>query len=666
MNGDGHRRLAAAGVLAAGLLVVAALGASAMSPSNAATASLPAAGTCSVAPGTWPEYQGDPTHDADACSGLNTANVNLLRPAWFVGTKGVVSDTPAVAFGTVYAGDYSGLFYAIDQRTGREEWTFDTSAAQGCFLDAAVPHADTHSAAFGRIPASPAAATIAGRPTVFAAAGGSLFALDAATGQCLWAEDTDPGAPTNPVEIESSPVIDTSTVPPEVLVGNDDNSSSGIAVTGLMAFDAVTGGLLWKYEPERDLTLTPGQFGGSAGLTLSCGDGAAKPYCTPGAIADLAPPDPANADGCGDVWSSPALDQAFVDPAGANSYEGSAPAAPAGWSPKTITAGGAASPDGLVVFGTGNCAAKPHPSTALAHGDYVDNQGVFALDPVTGIRVWNFVEPYNAYDNNASEPGGGDDDFGSSPLIADLPAGSVDHRACPPTAGSGRTALVVEGSKSGYAYGLCAANGTEVWATQAAQPGQASADLVGAVGGYIGSPSLGESNGHPTVFLTSAIPTPFANDGIRELGDGDSNISSCPGLEQLPLLPVCPDLTLLQNPARVVALHALNAATGAVEFQAPSLPTYAASTYTNGVVFLPDSLAGSVMAFDANRGLPIWAFPIGAIPASAAAIVGQSIVFGTGETESTLSGETVPPQLTGIWSFSTNPAEFTITPPGVP
>ena len=656
------RRKAVAGALVGALVLGPAFTSLAATPANSpgsdtGPGSAPVAGHCSVAAGTWPEYQGDPSHAANACSQLGQDNVAGLRPAWFVPTKGAVTDTPAVAFGSVFAGDYSGEFYALDRSTGRNEWTFDTAAQQMCFRDAPIPHADTHSSGFGRIPSSPATATIDGRNVVFVASGGSLFALDAGNGACLWAEDTDPGKPSNSIEIESSPVVDNAVTPPEVLVGNDDNSSAGVGVTGLMAFDAETGDLLWKYEPERDLTLTPGQFNNSPGLALSCGDGSPNPYCDPTHIPGLAPNDTQYADACGDVWSSPALDTSFQDPMRPNGWEGSGPQ-PTGWTGQEIGRNAdPKAPEGLVVFGTGNCAAKPNPATALDHGDYVDNQGIFALDPVTGVRVWNFVEPYNQYDNNANEPGAGDDDFGSSAIVAHLPSGSVAPSACPPDdpkSPSSPTTLVIEGSKAGFAYGLCAANGGQVWSVQAAQPGQLSNDLIGAMGGFLGSPSMGQANGRPTVFFTSAIPTPLSNDGIREPGDGDTNIASCPGLAQAPLLPACPDLTILDNPQRLVSLHAIDAATGHVVYQAPSLPTYAASTYTNGVVFLPDSLAAGVAAFNADTGTPIWAFPLGAVPASAAAIAGQSIYLGTGETDGSFAGQTVPPQLTGIWSFTTS------------
>jgi outer membrane protein assembly factor BamB len=617
-------------------------------------------------------YQGDPTHSADACSSITTSNLAGLRPAWFVSTPGTVTATPSVSGGKVFVGDSTGELYALDQATGAKLWTFDAVAAHDCFVDAPHRHADAHSTGFGEITSSATVASIGGRPTVFVGAGGSLFALDAADGACLWAEDTDPADPTSAIEIESSPVVDTAVAPPEVMVGNDGNSSPGIAVTGLMAFNAATGALLWKYEPERDATLTPGEFGGSSALALSCGDGRPDPYCTPQNVPGIAPNSPSYADGCGDVWSSPALDASYPDPAGYDRFQGSAARAPAGWSPKRITVSGRAnSPgasDGLVVFGTGNCSASPDPAAARAHGDYVYNQAVFALDAVTGVRVWDFVEPYNIYDNNPNEPGGGDDDFGSSPVIAELGRSAPPRPGCSAT--SAGTALVVEGSKSGYAYGLCEATGKALWSTQVSQPGQFEQGLAGSIGGAIGSPALGSAGGRPTVFFTSAIPLPFSNDGLRQPGGGDSNISHCPGaaISDLPLLPACPDESLLANPERAVGLSAVDAATGSIVWYAAAAPTYAATTYTNGVVFDPETLASGVVAYQADDGQPLWTFPLGASPSSGAAIVGDSVFLGAGESEGSAGGEVLPPQANGVWCFSTSAATAipNFTPPGPP
>jgi outer membrane protein assembly factor BamB len=594
-------------------------------------------------------YQGDPARSADACSAITTTNVTSTIPSWFFPTAGDVTATPAVVGGTVYVGDSTGAFYAINQATGAQEWEFSTTSPQSCFLDQPDPHASAHGGFFGEITSSASVLTVGGVPTVYVGAAGSVFALDARSGKCRWAQDTDPANPASGIEVESSPVVDTATSPPEVLLGNDDNGTPGIAVTGLMAFNAETGALLWKYEPERDLTLRPDEFGGSDALTLSCGDGAANSYCDPSRIPGLALNQAKYADACGDVWSSPALDTSFTDPAGDDTFQGSG-TRPADWAPKQITASGNASRDGLVLFGVANCAADPTPATAQAHGDYLDNQSVMALDPVTGVRVWNFVEPYNVYDHDPSEPKGGDDDFAGSPILASVPSADVTGSPCPST--GGQTALVIAGSKDGYAYGLCEATGATVWGHQIGQPGQLDQASIGSIGGYIAAGSLGAANGRATVFFDSGIPLPFTNDGI--FGSGDKNISACPGavLDKLPLLPVCPDLSLAAHPSRLAPLTAVDAATGRVDWKGASVPTYAATSYTNGVVFAPQSLAFSVLAYNAGTGAPVWAFPLGAAPSSAAAIAGGGMYIGAGTSFGAVDGVQVPPQATGVWGFT--------------
>jgi outer membrane protein assembly factor BamB len=645
-----RRALVTAGVTALSLATAAL----ASGPGGIALAAGSTGLTCTTGSGNWPEYQADPTHAGDACSNITTSNVATMLPSWFFPTAGEVTATPAVVGGTVYDGDSTGLFYALNQSTGAEEWTFNTVAAQSCWVDQANPYTSAHTGGFGDITSSANVTTVDGTPTVYVGADGSVFAINATTGKCIWAQDTDPADPTSAIEVESSPVVDTSVNPPEVLIGNDDNGVYGIAVTGLMAFNAQTGALLWKYQPERDVTLTPSEFGGSDALTLSCGDGVADTtYCNSSNIPGLAPNSTTYADACGDAWSSPALDTSFTDPAGDNTFEGSGTQPPAGWTPKQITASGQASADGLVVIGTGNCAADPDPATAEAHGDYAYNQGAFGLDPVTGVRVWSFIEPYNSYDTGPSEPDGGDDDFGGSAILAEVPSANLTASgaaACPGSGGN--TSLVIEGSKDGYAYGLCEATGATVWQNQIAQPGQLNQNTIGSIGGFIGSPALGDDGGKATVYFASAIPLPFAYDGIQ---DPTTTIGPCPAavLAGLPLTSlICPDLSFVTDPTRALPVSAVDAATGTLDWQAASVPTYAAVTVTDGVVFSPQSLAYSVLAYNASTGAPLAVFPVGSGPSSGAAVSGSSIVFGSGTSFETLDGVSVPPQASGIWSFS--------------
>ncbi|HEY1636494.1 MAG TPA: PQQ-binding-like beta-propeller repeat protein [Acidimicrobiales bacterium] len=605
-------------------------------------------------------YQHDAHHTADGCSAIGPAATPGLRPAWFVPTAGAVTAEPTVADNHVFVGDSSGAFHALDQATGASKWSFSVTSPKSCYRDQPSLYADQHSSGFGAITSSaafgPTVTDSAGNPMVYFGGGGTVFALDAVTGACEWAQDIDPGRPKNNVEIESSPVLDTAVDPPEVVVGSDDNSGAGNGVTGLEAFTASTGALVWRYEPERDVTLTPAEFGGSDALTLSCGDGSANSYCTANNVPGIGENSASWADACGDVWSSPSLDTTFTDPAGNNTYQsaGTAAATDPVWSPKQITATGKPSRDGLVVFGTGNCGARPNPATTFAHHDYAHTEGVFALDPVTGVRVWNWFEPANLYNTGSpNEAGAGDTDFGSSSILAEVPTADLpDGRRSCRSAGK-TTRIVIQGGKSGYAYGLCEGSGTEAWGVQVAQAGQLSPDLVGAVGGFIGSPSIGEAKGRPAAFFDSAVFLPFADDGVRMPGSGDDAGATCPGMaaERLPLLPACADPSLANDPSRLLSVSGIDAATGHLLWRAPSTPSYAATTYSNGVVFASSTTGYSAAAFDADTGLPLWSFPLGDSPASGASIVGSSVFLGAGISEGTVGPSTVPPGNNGIWSF---------------
>ena len=630
-----------------------------VAPAAAGTPS--AAAASSACTSSWPMYQHDGHHSASGCSTLTPRTSSTMHPAWFSPTAGAVTAEPTVAAGTVYVGDSTGAFHALDETSGASRWTFSVTSPNSCYRDQAHPYSDKHDAGFGSITSSaafaPDLADAAGHPMLYVGGGGSIFALDAVTGACQWAQDVDPGSPTSAVEVESSPVVDSATNPPRVLVGSDDNSGAGRGVTGLQAFDAATGALLWRYEPERDVTLTPNEFGGSEALALSCGDGSPNAFCNPSNVPGIGANSTAWADACGDVWSSPSLDTGFVDPAGDNAYQSAGTAATTDpvWFPKQITATGRPARDGLVVFGTGNCGANPDPATTYAHDDYAHTEGVFALDPVTGVRVWNWFEPPNLYNTGSpNEAGAGDTDFGSSAILAtvasrDLPAGNTCR-----SRGS-TTNLVIQGGKSGYAYGLCESNGTKAWGVQAAQPGQISPELIGAGGGFIGSPSLGTAKGRPTAFFNAALFLPFADDGVRLPGDGDDAGATCPGPAglHLPLLPACPDPSLLNDPARLLSLSAVDAANGHLVWRAPSAPSYAATSYSNGVVFAPSTTTFSAAAYDADTGAPVWTFPLGAAAASGTAIAGPSVFVGSGLSQGQAGPSTLPPGNNGVWSFTT-------------
>jgi polyvinyl alcohol dehydrogenase (cytochrome) len=213
--------------------------------------------------------------------------------------------------------------------------------------------------------------------------------------------------------------------------------------------------------------------------------------------------------------------------------------------------------------------------------DGVRGEEVWAVRLGTGERVWRFT-PARTSDHL-------DDDFGASPQLFHL----------------GDRLVVGAGGKDGWYRALDAATGAPVWQTHVGQTGHLQEDF--AIGGIIGSPAVGGGR----IYVTTAISVP--------------------------------DPTVLEDPGRMLSLHALDAATGRVLWRQPlTRQTYGHPSYANGVVFVPSTVGLTVQAFAASTGLPLWTSPpLDAPPAGGIAVTGAGITFGTGTSEGPGS----------IWSF---------------
>jgi outer membrane protein assembly factor BamB len=66
----------------------------------------------------------DRTFSYPCDTALAPGTVGDLEEAWFFNAEDAVTATPAVVDGTVYVGDWSGNFYALDLETGERRWTF--------------------------------------------------------------------------------------------------------------------------------------------------------------------------------------------------------------------------------------------------------------------------------------------------------------------------------------------------------------------------------------------------------------------------------------------------------------------------------------------------------------------------------------------------------------
>jgi hypothetical protein len=231
---------------------------------------------------------------------------------------------------------------------------------------------------------------------------------------------------------------------------------------------------------------------------------------------------------------------------------------------------------GLAFFGTGSCSTD----------GVTAGESLWATDLATGSLRWVFHPPRTSTRL--------DDDFGASPNL--LPGG-----------------LVGNGGKDGWYYALAerpAANGRPVlaWSTPVGESGHLTEDF--AVGGVIGTPAVGMVAGEPAIFVTTAISTPIA--GPLDTG---------PSL----------DLTLLEDPGRLLSLSALRASDGAVLWRSV-LPrqSYGAPTFANGVVLVPSTFSFELLAVDATTGGPLATLPLLGAPSSGPTVVGNQVFLGTG------------------------------------
>jgi polyvinyl alcohol dehydrogenase (cytochrome) len=286
-------------------------------------------------------YGKDLSHSfSNPFSQINPSNVASLTPAWTFPTGDAVTASPAVVDGIVYVGSWDGFFYAIDAAAGQLKWKVQVDC-QGSVVPlpqvCGGPGAGTSSPSRFQTPGgiiTSSAAVVDGR--VYFGGGRTLYSVDASDGRVLWKhvicgnpEDANCAADQNdPLQILSSPAV----LDGKLYVGvSTGGVSFGIPYRGgFLAFDAQTGQQLWRFEVDANR------------------------------------PNGMNR-GCGNVWSSPALD--------AESQ--------------------------MVFFGTADCEEQPEPPY---HGSVV------ALDARTGNPVWVFRP-------RESDPNKCDFDFGASPNL---------------------------------------------------------------------------------------------------------------------------------------------------------------------------------------------------------------------------------------------------------
>ncbi|KAF0127198.1 MAG: PQQ repeat protein [Elusimicrobia bacterium] len=153
-----------------------------------------------------------------------------LSPAWDFQIQGDVVSSPAVYEGIVYVGARSGSLYALDAGTGQLLWDYSTD---------------------GWIDASPAVSS----GTVYVTSrDGNLYAFNRQSGGLLWRAPL--GAPSI-----SSPLV----------FGGKVYAGTGAPGNRLKVFDSTTGTFLWEYKANQPVDSTPATDG--SGVFFGSNDG---------------------------------------------------------------------------------------------------------------------------------------------------------------------------------------------------------------------------------------------------------------------------------------------------------------------------------------------------------------------------------------------------------
>jgi polyvinyl alcohol dehydrogenase (cytochrome) len=327
--------------------------------SCALAVTLALAGPATAGASDWPSYGKDLANSRNGgTDGPSLAQVTTLTQAWkFDSSDGDFTGTPVVAAGTLVAGSGGGSIYALDSATGNLRWSRDVNEP---INGTAVIVPD---------PRRPGSGVVyepiphVGSPHV--------LALSLRDGSVLWDTVT-----TNQATATSfgSPTVWNGTVYMGTSADNGDNST---ARGSLVAIDAKSGHVKW-----RTFMVPPGDDGGP-------------------------------------VWSTPAID--------------------------TRT--------GRIYVGTGN--AYHAPAAPMT-------DSIVALDAKTGKVLGHFqATPDDVF--SGSNPAGPDADFGASPNLLTAPDGR---------------ALVGEGQKSGIYWALDRATLKPVWHTTVG-PSSAAGGIIG-------------------------------------------------------------------------------------------------------------------------------------------------------------------------------------------
>ena len=475
---------------------------------------LPYARLAKNEPQNWATYWGDfKGHHFSELNQINTKNVAALAARWIAPLPGpsTLEATPIVVDGIMYMAGSPGTVYALDARTGQQLWAF--TRAQ----DVKNPYQIN--------PFNRGVAVLDGRVFI-GTLDDNLIALDAHTGRELWEKrlgDTMLG-----YTITGAPLA----IKDKVIVGV---ASGEAGIRGwIKAFDPATGKELWDFEPVPG----PGEKG--------------------------------NETWAGDSWK----------------YGGAAAWLTASYDPETNT----------IITGTGN--PVPDYNADLRKGDNLYSDCVIGLDADTGKLKWYYqFTPNDPHDWDSTQ----------DMILADQVIAGKPRK------------LVLHADRNGFFYVIDRTNGKflfakpfvrQTWNQGFDKDGRpiidpkSNATITGnpvfpAVGGTnFQAPSYDKNR--KLMFLTYgdsqgfAISAPAVNEpGHEYLGRGTGTPPPAPPAEQ--------------------GIAAIDTTTGKVRWKFPLMQgsLQAGVLATRGGVVFGATAEGQFIALDGMSGKPLWNFRIG-------------------------------------------------------
>jgi len=224
----------------------------------------------------WPGFLNGPAHSSynPAATAFTTTNASSLQAIWrwapdpptMKGQSNTsLSSTPVTVNHVIYIGANTGVFYALNERTGTVIWKR--------FLGF-QPHIGCPSIGFVSTAAVVADPTTAQMTVYVAAPDGYLYAMDAATGATVWRSAVAiPSTTANDYFNWSSPTVANG----KIYVGVSSNCDNPLAPSsGERAYDQSTGALVGSYN-----TL-PAKKAGASVISSSAVDAAGDVFITSG------------------------------------------------------------------------------------------------------------------------------------------------------------------------------------------------------------------------------------------------------------------------------------------------------------------------------------------------------------------------------------------------